>query len=176
MVIAHNDYSARINKLDAFFLWVASLSGIGFSIFIGYFRLPWIPYLPVFIIIFLAIYIGYIKGAILSDSFTERIRGWTYLIACISIYLPLTALSFNSALLAQGLPYSFSQNGATYIGMLLSSIITISYFFISKKFTNPYLYRSFNRQYDNVTRRILSRTFLSSFCFRVHTFCACSLA
>ena len=99
--MAENSNLTRINKLDSFFLWVASFSGVGFSIFIAYLKLPVLPYVPIFILIAISLGIGYLNGAVFCDSFTNRMRGWNYFLIGLAIYIPLASIKFSETYLSQ---------------------------------------------------------------------------
>ena len=130
------DYQTRINKLDSFFLWVASLSGLGFTIFISFLRVPVIPYLPIFVIIAVGLLIGYLNGAVFCDSFTNRMRGWNFVLVGLATFEnPLSVIAELSFLVIY------------LIGMV--------------KITSK-VYSSFGLDYGVVTKRILNRTTISS--------------
>lgn len=159
--MTENDYIRRINKLDSFLLWIASLSGVGFSILIGIFKLPWIPYLPIFILIGYAIYVGYLQGAVFSESFSNRIRGWNYLLSGLAIYVPLVSIKFNEKFLQStfGIDPAFVPSLTTYVALA----ITVIYIIVTKTKLNAIVYKSFNQPYGNVTKNVFNRTYMASF-------------
>ena len=156
--MAQVNCSTRINKLDSFFLWVASLSGIGFSIFIAYLRLPILTYAPVFILIAIGVGIGYLNGAVFRDSFTNRLRGWNYVIMGLAIYIPFAFLNSIGLGFANPTDYSFWSTLAS----MLVALIPVSIYLLSIKKITPKVYQSFNLPYDIVTKRILNRTTVAS--------------
>ena len=151
----------RINKLDSFFLWIASLVGVGFTIFIGYFKLPWVLYLPIFILIGYSIYIGYLQGAVFYDSFTNRIRGWNYLLIGLSIYIPLTAIKYSESYFKSTFLLYPSLESILSISVGLG--VLASYVIISKRIAAPSIYKSFGNPYGEVTKKIQNRTIQASF-------------
>ena len=159
--MAEEDCINRINKLDSFFLWIASLAGVGFTIFIGYFRLPVILYLPIVILIAYSIIVGYLQGAVFSDSFANRIRGWNYLLIGLSIYIPLTAIKYSESYFSSTFLLYPSLESILSISVGLG--VLTSFVIISKRFPNPYLYKNFGKPYGEVTKKIHNRTVLASF-------------
>jgi hypothetical protein len=151
--------NTRLNKLDSFFLWVGSLSGVGFSILIAYFRLSWVPYVPIFILIGYAIGVGYLRGAVFSESFTERIRGWNYLLLGLSCYIPLIIFKFGSSFIEPYFPDY--PNLAPSLTPIVVMLVVITYVVVSNK-TSPAVYKSFDMSYGDVTKKIIYRTFVVS--------------
>jgi hypothetical protein len=153
------DYEKRINKLDSFFLWVASLSGVGFSIFIAYLKLPVLPYAPIFVIIALSLGIGYLNGAVFNDSFTNRMRGWNYFLTGLAIYVPLVSIKFSEPyFVANNISYS---NFEPVLSATAGIIFVVLYLIFTIKVT-PLIYRNLGRQYGVVTKRILNRSTVAS--------------
>ncbi len=153
------DYQTRINKFDSFFLWVASFSGVGFSIFIAYLKLPVLPYIPIFILIAISLGIGYLNGAVFSDSFTNRIRGWNYFLTGSAIYIPLASIKFSETYMTAHYPgYSnFEPTLSATVGI----IFVILYLIFTQKIT-PAVYASLGNQFGSVTKKILNRSTLAS--------------
>ena len=153
------DYPMRINKLDSFFLWVASLSGLGFTIFISFLRVPVDPYLPIFVIIAVGLFIGYLNGAVFCDSFTNRMRGWNFVLVGLAIYAPLAAIKFSEGYLTSRFPnYATFETPLSVIAELSFIII----YLIGMIKITPKVYISFGLDYGVVTKRILNRTTISS--------------
>ena len=76
-----------IDKLDDLFLYLSTVPTILFTVIqaaLGEEML--LVFLPILIPTFVALYIGYIRGAITVNTIEERIRGWIYLIAAILFY------------------------------------------------------------------------------------------
>jgi|WetSurMetagenome_2_1015567.scaffolds.fasta_scaffold94645_1 hypothetical protein len=152
-------YSTRINKFDSFFLWVASLSGVGFSIFITYLKLPLLTYFPIFLLIAIGLGIGYLNGAIFCDSFTNRIRGWSYVLIGLAIYVPLATIKFSEAYLSQ--KYPEYVNLEPILSTVAGIVFVVIYLICMIKVT-PKIYESFGLRYGVVTKKILNRTTLAS--------------
>lgn len=156
-MVTENEKKNRLNKLDSFLLWVASLSGVGFSVFIAYFELAWAPYAPIFFLIFYALAIGYLKGAVFFDSFTERIRGWNYLLLGLITYISFISFYFNNQYIEKILPgYSL------LIQTIVIVIIIVIFILITVKRTTPWLYNNFDEPLCKVTRTILRRSMSAS--------------
>jgi len=150
----------RIDKLDSFFLWVSSLSFLGFSILVVYLKLPPVPYLPVFGMVAYSIAISYISGAILSDSFTERIRGWNYLFLSLSFYTPIAIMQFFESQI-QAVFYEF-PNYKPFVQLIIGLVIPIIYIILNKRLATPRIYQSFKKTRGKVTNRIMGHTFFAS--------------
>jgi hypothetical protein len=148
----------RLNKLDSFFLWVASLSGVGFSIFIAYLRVTFTPYIPIFVLIACAVCIGYLKGAVFSDKLTERIRGWNYLLLGLFTYMAFIFFTFSRSYIESQLP-----NSVLYFQTFTIIAVVVIYVIISRKMALPRIYDNFDEPYGKVTRRIMNRTMIPSF-------------
>jgi len=76
-----------IDKLDDLFLYLSTVPTILFTIIqaaLGEEML--LVFLPILIPTFVALYIGYIRGAITVNTIGERLRGWVYLIVTILFY------------------------------------------------------------------------------------------
>ena len=152
-------YSTRINKLDSFFLWVASLSGVGFSIFISFLRVPVLTYFPIFILIAIGVAIGYLNGAVFNDSFANRMRGWSYLLIGLAIYVPLASLKFSETYLTQ--KFLGYTNLEPIFSVIFVMAFVVAYLICVIKVT-PRIYESFGLRYGVVTKRILYRTAIAS--------------
>jgi hypothetical protein len=148
----------RLNKLDSLLLWVGSLSGVGFSIFVSYLRITWAPYVPIFLLIGFALVIGYLKGAVFADSFTERIRGWNYLLLGLITY----SLFISFYILINPFIESFLSGYSTLIQTIVVVTVIAIYIFISVKKIIPWLYGNFDEPYCQITRRIIQRTIVAS--------------
>jgi hypothetical protein len=153
----------RVGKLDSFFLWITSLVSLGFSLFIAYLKMPLAPYIPIFVLIGISISIGYIDGAIFSDSFTDRIRGWNYLLLGLSFYVPAAAVRFGEPYFKTF--YTDYPKVSPYFEILLGLIIPIVYVLLNRRVAVPKVYRSFNIDTGEITNRILARTYSASICF-----------
>ena len=84
------DQRGRMGKLDSLLLYLTSLFGLLFSLIqaLGFGIEGVIRLIPLlFSGMFLPIYFGYVRGALMTDSLEERIRGWLYLICGIPFYL-----------------------------------------------------------------------------------------
>lgn len=154
------DIRDRLGKLDSLLLWVASLSSLGFSLFIAYLKVPLVPYIPIFALIGFSIIVGYVNGAILSNSFTERIRGWNYLLLGLSFYVPSVVVKFGEPYFLT--LYSDFSKVVPYLQLLLGLFIPLAYVLLNKKWAIPKIYRSFNIGVGEVTNKILARTFFAS--------------
>jgi hypothetical protein len=153
------DYQTRINKLDSFFLWIASLSGVGFSIFISFLQVPVLTYFPIFVLIAIGVAIGYLNGAVFQDSFANRMRGWSYLLIGLAIYVPFAGLKFSEIYLTQKFPgYT---NWEPVFSTISGMVFVVAYFICVIKVT-PRMYDSFGLGYGVVTKRILNRTAIAS--------------
>ena len=155
-----NKLHRRIDKLDSFFLWVSSLSGLGFSVFITYLKTPIGPYIPIFALIAYSIAVGYVSGAISLDSFTERIRGWSYLTLGLSLYVPLTIMKIGESQLQDLLG---SMRNVAYLQMGLGLAIPLAIAFLYNRFAVGGIYRSFKQPREEVTNTILWRSTIASF-------------
>lgn len=153
------DYQTRINKLDSFFLWVASLSGIGFSIFISFLHVPALTYFPIFVLIATAVAIGYLNGGVFHDSFANRMRGWSYLLIGLAIYVPFASLKFSETYLNQ--KFSGYSNWEPVLSAISAMVVVVAYFICVIKVT-PRIYESFGLLYGAVTKKILYRTAIAS--------------
>jgi len=151
------DIERRINRLDSLFLWVCSLSALGFSVFVGYLQIPVAPYIPVFILVACSVSFGYISGAVFSDSFTERIRGWNYLLMGLAIYVPFAAIEFGKSQIEMILPDI--PRASMYFQLLFGSAVPLCYILSSRKML-PKLYASFRMPKGKVTNAILRSSFL----------------
>jgi hypothetical protein len=120
-------------------------------------------YFPIFVLIGYAVYVGYIQGAVFSNSFSNRIRGWNYLLIGLAIYVPLIALKYNEQFLQSTfhIDQGLIQMLTTYTGVGIS----LAYVIISKTKVNAYIYKSFNQPYGEVTKNIFNRTYMASFIF-----------
>jgi hypothetical protein len=158
LAVTEVDYRTRINKLDSFFLWVSSLSGIGFSIFISYFKLPILTYAPVFVLIAIGVGVGYLNGAVFKDSFTNRMRGWNYVLMGLAIYVPFACLSSMDSVSVNNPDYSYLFT----IASMFTGLVPVVIYLISVKKLTPKVYQSFQLPYSIVTERILNRTTIAS--------------
>ena len=149
----------RINKLDSFFLWFCSLSALGFTVFVGYLNVQLAPYLPIFILIAYSVALGYVDGAILSDSFTRRIRGWNYLFMGLAIYIPFAATEFGKSQIQVVFPDI--PRVVMYFQLFFGSVLPISYFLFNRRIL-PKLYESFRIPKGDVTNVILRSSFFTS--------------
>jgi hypothetical protein len=156
--MTETDYRNRINKLDSFFLWIASLSGVGFSIFISYLHLPILFYAPVFVLIAIGVGIGYLDGAVFNDSFTNRMRGWNYVLMGLAIYVPFACLNYSGLIFVNNPDTSFIQTGF----LMIAGLMPVGLYLLSVRITTPKIYRSFGLKYGIVTSRILNRTTMAS--------------
>ncbi len=79
----------RVDKLDSLFLFILEVLAFVFSLTIVVFepKQTGIFFIPLFILIFFPIYIGYIRGAIIDNSPTERIMGWILFLFGIATYI-----------------------------------------------------------------------------------------
>jgi|WetSurMetagenome_2_1015567.scaffolds.fasta_scaffold50330_2 hypothetical protein len=157
MITVESEERNRLNKLDSFFLWVASLSGIGFTIFISYLKLAWAPYVPIFILIGYALGIGYLKATVFSNSFTERIRGWNYLLLGLIAYFFLILVRFVSPFTDNLIP-----NSNIYLQPLVVVPVIIIYIYSAEKKTIPWIYANFGKKFGVTTKRILNRSILAA--------------
>lgn len=83
----HTDLKEIIDKLDDLFLYLSTVPTILFTVIqaaSGEEML--LAFLPILVPTFVALYIGYIRGAITVNTIEERIRGWVYLIGAILFY------------------------------------------------------------------------------------------
>lgn len=152
----------RIGKLDSLFLWISSFSGLGFSIFVVYFKTSPGQYMPVFLLIGYSIVFGYIRGTVFSDSFTERIRGWNYLILGLCIYVPSAIIRFGELHVQTLVPYF--PRLVPYFQLSFGIAVPFIYVFLAMRYALPRIYKSFEISYGHVTSKILGRTFLASLC------------
>ena len=153
-------FDRRIDKLDSLFLWVSSLSGIGFSVFVTYLKMPVGPYIPILALIAYSLVVGYVSGAISLDSFTERIRGWSYLTLGLSLYVPLAIMKIGESQLQDLLD---SLKAVAYLRMVLGVAIPLTIAFLYNRFAIGRIYRSFEQPKEEVTNTILGRSTLTSF-------------
>jgi hypothetical protein len=154
-----HDSEIRIGKLDSFFLWVCSLSALGFTVFVGYLQAPIAPYLPIFILIACSIAFGYVDGAILSDSFTKRIRGWNYFLMGLAIYVPFAVTEFGKSQIRTFFPSI--PNVVMYFQLFFGFILPICYILLNRRLT-PRIYKNFKVTLGDVTKAILQSSFLTS--------------
>jgi len=76
-----------VDKLDDLFLYLSTVPTILFTVIqVALGEEMLIYFLPILIPTFVALYIGYIRGAITVNTLGERFRGWMYLIAAILLY------------------------------------------------------------------------------------------
>lgn len=155
----NHDSERRTDKLDSFFFWVCSLSALGFTVFVGYLQVPIAPYLPIFILIACSIAFGYVDGAILSDSFTKRIRGWIYLLMGLAIYVPFAVTEFCKSEIRTFFPNI--PNVVMYFQLFFGAILPICYILLLKRLTLR-IYRNFKVTLGDVTKAILQSSFLTS--------------
>jgi hypothetical protein len=153
----------KMDKLDSLFLWVASLAGVGFTIFVAYLHVPFVLYIPVFVLITYALAVGYVHGGIFLDSLTERVRGWIYLFFGLSIYVPIGVIRFGEAYFESYFP-GFSRV-SPYLQIVFGLTIPLAYFYANVKWVLPRLYVTFGIIRGDVTKRILQKTYINSLCF-----------
>ena len=76
-----------VDKLDDLFLYLSTVPTILFTVIqVALGEEMLIGFLPILVPTFVALYIGYIRGAIIVNTIEERVRGWMYLIAAILLY------------------------------------------------------------------------------------------
>ncbi len=153
----------RMDKLDSLFLMVASFTGAGFTVFVAYLHVPLVSYLPVFVLIAYSLAIGYVHGAIFNSSLTERIRGWTYFLFGLSIYIPTSVLKFGEPYFQSNYPgYSTI---APYLQTALGVALPLAFFVVNYRWALPKLYQTFKVARGEVTKRILEKTYVNALCF-----------
>jgi len=97
------DREMKMQNLDQLFLFLTSILGLFFSlIYILFERIETVVgFLPILILgLFIPVYIGYIRGAILIDNLEERIKGWIYFVYGIIVYITEVVLSITRRTLA----------------------------------------------------------------------------
>lgn len=97
------DREMKLQNLDQLFLFLTSILGFFFSlVYILFERIETVVgFLPILILgLFIPVYIGYIRGAILIDNLEERIRGWIYFVYGIVVYITEVVLSIIRRTLA----------------------------------------------------------------------------
>ena len=83
----HTDLKEIIDKLDDLFLYLSTVPTILFTVIqAASGEKMLLVFLPILIPTFVALYIGYIRGAITVNTIEERMRGWIYLIAAVLFY------------------------------------------------------------------------------------------
>jgi hypothetical protein len=102
-----------------------------------------------------------LQGAVFSDSFADRIRGWNYLLIGLSIYIPLTAIKYSENYFASTFLLYPSLESILSISVGLG--VLAAYVVTSKRFATSALYDSFGKPYGEVTKKIHKRTLLASF-------------
>ena len=153
----------QINKLDSLFLFILEIVAFTFSLIIAVFedKRAAVFFIPLLILLIVPILIGYVKGAIIDNNFTERIIGWVLCIVGVTTYFigasfPLFIDVFPSLLK----PY---EDIISLIQIGLMCILIYLVWILPQKVS--IIYKILNQKYNSLTEYILFYSSILSITF-----------
>jgi len=144
------------NRLDNLLLHTSTLLGIILALFQTMINAEYLIkcFIPLFLFVWLIpVYIGYVKGAIIYDLISERLRGWMYLMEGTLTYLVFLGVFFLRT--KQDKAISTIDN---YIIMFFLLFIVLIGGYIYKKFI-----KFFNTEISIVEKYLIKRTIFLPF-------------
>ena len=147
------DYKSKLSKIDSLLLFCSSSASFIFSVLQVILRGPLslIYFFPaVLLLIILPVYIGYWRGAILTDSPLERVRGWVYFISSLFLYPAYILWQFLERPLTQ-----------TLLSRILYYVFPILVGGLSIAFQNTFAYKLLNmlkHEINRIVRKVLDYT------------------
>jgi len=155
------DREMKLQNLDSLLLFLTSILGFFFSfiyVFFGYVEVA-LGFTPVIVLgLVIPIYVGYVRGGIIVDTLEERVRGWIYFVAGVTVYLIQNVVWLVGKMLPTLLsPYGSLLYGVVYIVSMLFIGLVIARGRASNWISTS-IFRAFDGEVTKLTQKMFDDT------------------